>query len=228
MPRGNQPLWTATRRRDAVLARRALNFGADLHEYHPVFGSLTIAAVRKKDGAVNMDLVELLLEFGADPAAANEYDTLLTAAASDGSVDIMRLLLDTADGPRIIHVLNCQDNSALHEAAHHNHVAACQLLLDRGAKLEYRNKPGDTPLFSALSQSALEAAELLLAAGADLLRLNHVGEDGLELAIRGPTKRQTYLFDPDAQQRTVVMLLALLREDPRWRSLFRDPPSVLH
>lgn len=55
-----------------------------------------------------------------------------------------------------------------------------------------------------------------------------MGKDGLELAIRGPTKRQTYLFDPDAQQRTVVMLLALLREDPRWRSLFREPPSVMH
>lgn len=124
-PRGNQPLCSTIRCRDVDLARRALNFDADLHEHHPVFGSLAIAAVRKKDGAVNMDLVELLLEFGADPAAANEYDTLLTAAASDGSVDIMRLLLDTADGPRIIHVLNCQGNSALHEAAHHNHLAAC-------------------------------------------------------------------------------------------------------
>ncbi len=59
--------------------------------------------------------------------------------------------------------------TALHAAAFVGDVDIVQLLVDRGADIhDAQNKAGVTPLFPAIEENHRAAAELLIAAGADL------------------------------------------------------------
>ena len=51
--------------------------------------------------------------------------------------------------------------TALHWAAHNGHVAAAQLLLDRGARVDAQDKTRKTPLDHAVAQGHADVAELL-------------------------------------------------------------------
>jgi len=99
----------------------------------------------------DLELVKLLLAHGADPKAKNNFgDTALSAVAGIGwvegitfqhspeeSLEVAKLLLDLGLDP------NSQNNdlrTPLMGAAHKGHNAMIQLLVDRGAKLDTRDK----------------------------------------------------------------------------------------
>ncbi|TEA14029.1 Ankyrin-3 [Colletotrichum sidae] len=130
--------------------------------------------------------VRLLLEsFNVAPDATGEqYGTALTAAAYDGTLEIVRLLLDKGAD------VNCEDGWALQAAAAEGHYDVVKELLDRGADVnaltENANFPQGTALQAACESGKVEIVTLLIERGAnpDL----GAGEDGCPLmaaATRG-------------------------------------------
>ncbi|CCC07660.1 unnamed protein product [Sordaria macrospora k-hell] len=114
-----------------------------------------------------LSTVTILLDtFAADPnATGEEYGNALTAAAYDGRLDILRLLLD-ADAD-----VNSPDGWALQTAALEGHYDIVKELLNRGADVNAFTKsekfPEGTALQAATEAGWKEIVSLLLEHNAD-------------------------------------------------------------
>jgi truncated hemoglobin YjbI len=137
-------------------------------------------------------IVQLLLELGADPNAADHfgqpplyYAGNLCAAAAGG--DVVRALVEAGAN------VNAHDGvkrcTALHMAARRGYVPVAAALVDCGADIEARDRAGDTPLRRAVNCGKADVAALLLSRGADP---HSVGSRGLTplRAARGAVMQQ--------------------------------------
>ena len=132
-------------------------------------------------------MIEALLKAGADAnAARGEGETPLMIAARTGNVDAVRMLLTFGASVNAREAFRGQ--TALMYAAAENHAAVVKLLIElkadvngrtahydfpkltggNGGIIHDRPEGGLTPLFVAARQGAIESAELLADAGADL------------------------------------------------------------
>jgi ankyrin repeat protein len=137
----------------------------------------------------SVDMMRILVASGADPAlAANDGTTPLTAAAganhptggNDGDLPVdesqaleaVKLVLDLGGN---VNASDQAGNTALHIATSRGYNSIIQLLADRGAKLNVKNKRGQTPLALTLirpdevsrqKQAPKSTADLLLKLGA--------------------------------------------------------------
>ncbi|KAF6819564.1 multiple ankyrin repeats single kh domain-containing protein [Colletotrichum sojae] len=135
--------------------------------------------------------VRLLLEsFGVDPnATGEEFGTALTAAAYDGTLDIVNLLLDKGAD------INSPDGWALQAAAAEGHYDVVKELIDRGADInsfaENENFPQGTALQAACESGKVEIVTLLIEQGAspDL----GAGEDTCPIMAAATRGEQTIL-----------------------------------
>ncbi|KAF4928951.1 Ankyrin-3 [Colletotrichum viniferum] len=135
--------------------------------------------------------VRLLLEtFNVDPnATGDEYGTALTAAAYDGTLDIVNLLLDKGAD------INSPDGWALQAAAAEGHYDVVKELLDRGADVnsltENENFPQGTALQAAAESGKVEIVTLLIEYGVnpDL----GAGEDTFPIMAAAMRGEQTIL-----------------------------------
>jgi ankyrin repeat protein len=114
----------------------------------------------------NSRTVQLLIRFGASPdATGSEYGTALTAAAYDGSLNIVTMLVDAGAN------INAPDGWALQAAASEGHLDIVEYLLSKGANVNATTTHEDMPECTAL-QAAVEygygdIVELLLEHGAN-------------------------------------------------------------
>jgi ankyrin repeat protein/mono/diheme cytochrome c family protein len=124
----------------------------------------------------NSRTVKLLLERGADPTERNEVGVgPVLPGASSGDTETVRLLLDAGaridDFPKPKNPRTADIASALRTplmwAASHNDVRMVRLLLDRGADPNQSTYFGN-PLSHACWTDSFEAAELLIARGANV------------------------------------------------------------
>ncbi|KAJ7486572.1 ankyrin repeat protein, partial [Mycena latifolia] len=118
--------------------------------------------------AGNLETAALLLDAGADPAAAwdqAEYQPL-HLAVTNKDLDMMRLLLQR--GAPVDSKFGCDgcSESALHVACASGHMEMIQLLLDHGANLERTGHYG-TALGFAVHYHKLDVVKFLLERGAD-------------------------------------------------------------
>ena len=135
----------------------------------------------------NVAMVEALLKAGADPNAAfGDGETALMTAARTGSVDAVKMLLTF--GANVNAKEAWRGQTALMWAAAENHAAVVKLLIElradvnarsirydfpkltggNGGIIHDRSEGGLTAIFFAARQGAIEAAEILIDAGADL------------------------------------------------------------
>lgn len=135
----------------------------------------------------NVAMVEALLKAGADPNAAfGDGETALMTAARTGSVDAVKMLLTF--GANVNTQEAWRGQTALMWAAAENHAAVVKLLIElradvnarsirydfpkltggNGGIIHDRSEGGLTAIFFAARQGAIEAADLLIDAGADL------------------------------------------------------------
>ncbi len=179
---GTTPLDWAVRGDDLETAKRLVAAGANVNAVNRYNVSpLSLAA-----GNANGDMVELLLEAGADAKAViKEGETVLMAAARTGNAKAVRLLIERGAA------VNAREDrlgeTALMWAVAENHPEAAQVLIAHGADvnaltndLKYtKDRFGLegvltilphghwTPLMYAARQGSLDAAKVLVEAGAD-------------------------------------------------------------
>jgi len=159
------PLHAAALRNNLEMAETLLDRGArvDATDYHQKT-ALWWAANKGHKG-----MVELLLDAGANIEKTAAFDMRpLDAAIEGGSLEVAAMLL--ASGADIHHLSrHHQDNTLLQQAlnAPANTIGLIDLLLKKGASVDGRDKQGWTPLQTACAKGDVEAAQLLVLAGAD-------------------------------------------------------------
>jgi ankyrin repeat protein len=148
-------------------------------------------------------MIDKLLKAGADPnAMSSEGETALMTAARTGSLESVKTLLD--HGADVNAREKWLGQTALMWAVAENHPAVVEMLIARGADVNAHSaireekiknkwftanvvsappKGGFTPLLYAARQNSLEAAKMLVKAGADLNMADPDGTSALVMAI---------------------------------------------
>ena len=128
-------------------------------------------AVRQDD----LELVERLLDAGADVAAANRYGiTPVHLAAVNGSTAVLTQLLDAGAN---VNTAGIEGETVLMTVARGGHVDAARLLIERGATVDAREAwHGQTALMWAAAQGHPAMLSVLLEHGADINALSAVEE----------------------------------------------------
>jgi ankyrin repeat protein len=108
--------------------------------------------------AGHLDVVELLLQEGADKDDHSDMSTPLYIASSEGRTEIVKLLLEKKANPNIA---GLKDFSPLFMACNEGYTQIVELLLKNGAYPNIANSQG-TPLFMACHQGYTQIVELLL------------------------------------------------------------------
>jgi len=136
-------------------------------------------------GAVG-DLPGLRGRLDADRASVNSFSgdgwTALHLAAAFGGAEAVRVLLERGAD---VHAVsrNPQQNQPLHAAlALSGDLETVRLLLDAGAEVNAAQAGGFAPLHSAASAGRREAAELLVARGANPAQTDHQGHPAAHYA----------------------------------------------
>ena len=161
------PCYTACQRGHASCARLVLERGADVHKVkqpnHPEDGTAPLYAASEKG---NLDAVNVLLEFKADPNhKANDGWTALFIAAKDGHLATCVRLLDGGAG---IDDATNRSATPVFAAAQEGRTDCTTLLLDRGADASIcMSNTGASPLHIASEHRHVDSARVLLDRGAD-------------------------------------------------------------
>ncbi|KAI9644976.1 hypothetical protein NHQ30_007011 [Ciborinia camelliae] len=140
-----------------------LSNGNDIEAFH---GATRRTALAVASHCGNVELVDLLLQFGADLTTRDvNLDTPLHLAASRDHYSTLQMLLDEEVD---IEAKNKDGWSALWAAAHGGHVKSVELLAKKGAKINSRSNDQCTALHAAARRGDKQMAELLLRNGADI------------------------------------------------------------
>ena len=118
------------------------------------------------------EVVHWLVGHGLDYTHRNRHGmTLLMAAAVSGQTGLMRDCIEEGVDPN---AADRQGRTALHFAVVHDRIGAVRFLLDEAkVSVDPRNYAGVTPLMGAVQGAQLEAAQLLIDAGADVNLPDH-------------------------------------------------------
>ncbi|MEM6716310.1 MAG: ankyrin repeat domain-containing protein [Cyanobacteria bacterium P01_D01_bin.6] len=144
------------------LVQRFIAEGADVNfvnigELTPLHQSL-IGLANDARAEIAPELVDLLLQQGADPNATSGLGTPLHQLASHGEIDIARQLIEA--GANVNHIA-AEGQTALHIAAKRGHVSFVELLLAAGADPNQENDEAHKPLHEASQRSNIEVIKIL-------------------------------------------------------------------
>ncbi len=182
MPSNDAPLFEALEKRDFTemkkalkgsLFRKGVDVNAPDEKGRP---ALCIAADRG-----DLEMIQFLLDEGADIEAKYDGFTALMLATRKGSADIVKLLLERGADPN---EPGLASSRALHFAlgTGTGTEEIVELLLSHGAEVDCRDSMDVTPLLDAASRGYDGIIPLLLARGADMNARTQGGRTPLMLA----------------------------------------------
>ena len=201
---GTTALHWAAHRDSGPLVARLLDTGADVNAADD--HGTTPLALACLNGS--LAVVETLLAAGADAnLARTNGETPLMTAARVGNLEVVRRLVAAGADPNAAEATLGQ--TALMQAIAENHTPVARVLLEVGGSASARSMNRFTPLLFAAQQGNIEAAGLLLSAGADV---NESAPDG----IGGNTNARTrFVEDTEA-----AMLLVAIDSEHAEMALF--------
>ncbi|XP_055286955.1 ankyrin repeat and KH domain-containing protein 1 isoform X7 [Moschus berezovskii] len=162
---GISPLMLAAMNGHVPAVKLLLDMGSDINAQIETNRNtaLTLACFQGR-----AEVVSLLLDRKANVEhRAKTGLTPLMEAASGGYAEVGRVLLDKGADVNAPPVPSSRD-TALTIAADKGHYKFCELLINRGAHIDVRNKKGNTPLWLASSGGHFEVVQLLVRSGADV------------------------------------------------------------
>lgn len=162
---GISPLMLAAMNGHVAAVKTLLEMGSDINAQIETNRNtaLTLACFQGRH-----EVVQLLLEKKANVEhRAKTGLTPLMEAASGGYVEVGRVLLDYGADVNAPPVPSSRD-TALTIASDKGHVDFVELLLQRGAQADVKNKKGNSPLWLSANGGHLEVVELLYKAKADI------------------------------------------------------------
>ena len=180
---------------DIATVMRFLDAGGDVERRHSIYAEhrspLQQAAISGR-----VDVMQILLDRGADPNRPLRLATVLTTALTRSHIDAAKLLLSRSADPNLA---NLEGGKPIEVVA--TESAAVKLLLESGA--DASGGPGTKALVSAIVGNIAESARLLLAHGVSPDRIGLIDEAPLFVAcFRGATDIVRLLLDhgadPDA------------------------------
>ncbi|XP_038860998.1 ankyrin repeat and KH domain-containing protein 1-like isoform X1 [Salvelinus namaycush] len=162
---GISPLMLAAMNGHVPAVKLLLDMGSDINAQIETNRNtaLTLACFQGR-----AEVVSLLLDRKANVEhRAKTGLTPLMEAASGGYAEVGRVLLDKSADVNAPPVPSSRD-TALTIAADKGHYKFCELLINRGAHIDVRNKKGNTPLWLAANGGHFDVVQLLVQAGADV------------------------------------------------------------
>jgi len=132
------PIVAAASKGDIVKVRQLLESGESVDSKDEAGQNLLIIAVHTGD----VNLVGLLLEYGADPDS--DHGQALHIAATYGDIGMVAFLLD--NGADIDRQSAFEQQTALHLASYKGHADVAGYLIEKGANPGLPNYQNDTPL----------------------------------------------------------------------------------
>lgn len=130
----------------------------------------------------NSKIVTFLIDNGADPLIRTERYTSLMGAASGGSTDIARKLIEMGSD---INATGGIGFTAMILAARQGHTEFVKLLVEQGADVTLALSTGETALHRAAQNGKLEMAKILVENGADVNASYETGRSILMEAAGG-------------------------------------------
>ncbi|XP_073505669.1 ankyrin repeat and KH domain-containing protein 1-like [Phyllobates terribilis] len=162
---GISPLMLAAMNGHVPAVKLLLDMGSDINAQIETNRNtaLTLACFQGR-----AEVVSLLLDRKANVEhRAKTGLTPLMEAASGGYAEVGRVLLDKGADVNSPPVPSSRD-TALTIAADKGHYKFCELLINRGAHIDVRNKKGNTPTWLAANGGHFDIVQLLVHAGADV------------------------------------------------------------
>ena len=171
-----------------------------------------------------VEMVKLLLKYGADIEAIDEQGRTPLILASNGyrrglflgyseRVDIINILLD--QGAKI-EAFDKDGKTPLITASNHNLINTINTLLDRGAKIEAADEKGRTSLMIASSNGVPKTTNTLLDRGAKVEATDNKGQTPLMHAYANIVKilvdRGAKIEATDEKGRTPLMIASYKRK----------------
>ncbi|HVH98350.1 MAG TPA: ankyrin repeat domain-containing protein [Enhygromyxa sp.] len=182
----------AVRDEDLPRVRELAGAGEPLDAPSPTqgFRPLGVAVIKN-----NPELVQLLLELGADPNLGDDRGMvpLGRAVVHGGDEAMLDLLL--AAGART-DAVNVDEFGLLHAVAETGRAELIPWMLAHGVALETRTRHGHTPLHIACALGHVDAARALLRAGADPKAPANDGNDALAIATAQQQPEIVALLQP--------------------------------
>lgn len=212
---GETPLHNAAHRGNALLVKYLLKAGA---KPNPVEDRESPLHVAVQYGRKNKEVVQLLLDAGADvnakdsrgttpiQLASKEFVELLKArgAKEDIFVAIRHKKIDLArkilkEDPTQANAVGAYKSTPLHGAVYEDYTELVKLLLDTGAKPNVQDSLGRTPLHLVVNRGVRRRKifEMLMAAGADPTIRDRDGRPAIPAGTRTDAAsgaRSTYLW----------------------------------
>lgn len=157
------------------IAQWLLDKGVDVDE---LGGDGRNALAAAADGKAGVEMIRLLLDYGADPNAGRAGPKALHLAVWHQTPEVVKLLLDCGADP------NALDNqrSALLLAAMMGAERDVAELLSAGADINAQDEQGKTPVYYACANGRQEAFMLLYVAGADMDIPDNNGQTARDVA----------------------------------------------
>lgn len=152
--------------------------------------ALDYATGQHADSSIDIAMVELLLQYKADPNVSNEEQyrnshlhkvIINNDIQSSDKALIVNLLIDNqAD----INAENKDGNPPLHLAIEKEGLKVVEVFIERKANINARNKDGHTPLHLATKMLDLDIIGILLKNGADINKKDFSGNSAFHLAVK--------------------------------------------